>query len=359
MAEVYEYETLLQQMLDRVPNQYDKREGSIIYNTLAPAALLCAQQAFMIAYMMDLLFADTAEGEWLDRVCADFGFARKEATYAERKINTFDSQGNPMAVPLKSRFSVENTSYVLTEELAIGQYHARCEQLGTQGNAYSGTIYPVDHLNNLGSAEMEALPLVAARDTETDESFRQRFYAAARKSPYGGNIADYEEKTLSVIGVGAVKVFPAHLMEEAGQVGIVIGDSRGKTASDKLVEAVQTEMGIDGDGIAPVGHTVTVKTSTDLPVHVQAEIKIRTGSTFSVIQPSVEKAISDYIEAVSFVDETIFFAKLQATILDSHPEIVDIGTVAMNGVSQNLELSKNFAAYQVPVVGTITVTEVA
>ena len=39
MYENVTYEDILQRMLDRVPDSMDKREGSIIYDALAPAAV--------------------------------------------------------------------------------------------------------------------------------------------------------------------------------------------------------------------------------------------------------------------------------------------------------------------------------
>lgn len=39
MFENMSYEGILQRMLDRVPNTFDKREGSIIFDALAPAAM--------------------------------------------------------------------------------------------------------------------------------------------------------------------------------------------------------------------------------------------------------------------------------------------------------------------------------
>lgn len=42
------YEELLQAMLDRVPSNVDKREGSIIYDALAPCAYFLAQQNFQL-----------------------------------------------------------------------------------------------------------------------------------------------------------------------------------------------------------------------------------------------------------------------------------------------------------------------
>lgn len=363
MAENYEYMPILQEMLDAVPDTLDKREGSVIYSTLAPAAMTIARQNYMIGYLLNLVFADTATDEWLDRVVYDFGMSREQATQAIRQINAFNSENQPMDIPLGSRFAINNLTFALTEKKATGQYKATCEQAGTQGNLYSGTILPVDNIPDqggakFGRAELVSMPEIAARDTETDESLRARFYLAVRQSPYGGNIADYEQKTLEVNGVGAVKVFGAPDMG-AGNVGLVIGDEQGNKASQTLIENVQALMGTNGDGIAPIYHTVTVKTSTDLAVNVAAPVKLKTGASFDIVKPTVEDTIEKYIEDIGFKDETVFLAKLVAAILNCHESILDVGAVTLNGSAENIALTKTYAAYQVPIVGTITVTEVA
>lgn len=357
MAEPYEYEAILKQMLDQVPNNIDKREGSVIYHTLAPTAFVLAQQSFMIAYLTDLLFADTAEEEWLDRVTSDFGVDRDQATQAIRQINTFDSSGAPKDIPIGSRFAIEDVSFTTKEKIADGQYKAICDKYGMQGNAYGGEILPVDNINGLASAQLIAPALIPARDQESDESLRERFHTAVRQQPYGGNIADYREKTLSIDGVGTVQVFGALTMG-AGSVGLVIGDEQGNTATQTLVDKVQSVMGTNGDGIAPIGHTVTVGTSVDLPVEVTAQVRLRHGTNLALVKTSVEKAISDYIGSIGFEEETVFYAKLVANILNSHESVVDVGTVTLNGESANLSLEKSFSAYQVPVMGAITVSEV-
>ena len=350
MFENMTYENILDDMLSRVNNEVDKREGSIIYDTLAPCAYKLAESYFKLNNLIDLLFGDTSVGEYLDRFVADYGLKRKPATYAEREIVTTKEVG------VGTRWGLNDTTYIITDKISSTEYKAQCEQLGTIGNLYSGYILPVDN-NNQVEAKLIAAPLIAARDSETDEALRERFYQSYRKSPYGGNIADYEEKVLAINGVGAVKVFPAHVMGEAGKVGIVIGDTQGNTASDTLIQAVQNEMGVDGDGIAPIGHKVTVKTSTDLKVDISASVKIKMGTNFETVKQAVKKAIGDYINGISFSDTTVFFAKLQAQVLDSHEDIVDIGTVTINGENKNLSLSKTYELYQVPVVGAITVTE--
>ncbi|WP_283609191.1 baseplate J/gp47 family protein [Faecalispora anaeroviscerum] len=357
MAEPYEYEAILKQMLDRVPDDIDKREGSIIYHTLAPTAFVLAQQTYMIAYLTDLLFADTAQEEWLERVTSDFGIDREQATQAVRQINTFDSSGAPKDIPIGSRFAVQDVSFTVTEKIAVGQYKAVCDQSGIQGNAYGGSILPVDNINGLASAELISPALIPARDQETDDDLRTRFQVAVRQQPYGGNIADYKEKTLAIDGVGAVQVFGAPSMG-AGRVGLIIGDEQGNTATQTLVDQVQAVMGTDGDGIAPIGHTVTVGTSVNLPVNITAQIRLKSGVSLELVKASVERAIADYIGSIDFAAETVFYAKLVANILNAHESIVDVGTVTMNGVSANLSLLKNFTTFQVPTIGAIAVSEV-
>lgn len=358
LAEPYQFNALLQEMLDKVPDDIDKREGSIIYDTLSPTAFLLAQQTYLLGNMFNLLFADTAEGEWLDRVTSDFGIDREQATFSLRKINTYDESGGAFEVPIGSRFSVNDLTFAITEQTAIGEYKAECEQAGTQGNAYSGAILPVDNINGLSSAVLDAQPLIPARDTETDDSLRERFYSAVRQTPYGGNIADYEQKTLEVDGVGAVEVFNA-VSVGAGNVGLVIGDEQENKATEELISKAQELMGVNGDGIAPIGHTVTVKTCIDLPVNVSAQIQVKTGSSFDVIKPIVEQTITDYINDIGFKDDIVYYAKLVADILNCHDAIVDVGAVTMNDAAQNLTLTKTFDSYQVPIVGTITVSEVS
>jgi uncharacterized phage protein gp47/JayE len=57
---VYEdvtYEVILQRMLDRVPDTIDKREGSVIYDALAPAAVELQLMYIELDTILKLAFA--------------------------------------------------------------------------------------------------------------------------------------------------------------------------------------------------------------------------------------------------------------------------------------------------------------
>lgn len=67
MFEDQTFDTILQRMLDRVPTDIDKREGSIIYDALAPAAVELAQMYVELDLNANLRFADTATGDYLTK----------------------------------------------------------------------------------------------------------------------------------------------------------------------------------------------------------------------------------------------------------------------------------------------------
>ena len=59
------YEEILERMLDRVAADVDKREGSIIYDALAPCAAELAQLYIQLEQFLNECFADTAGREYL------------------------------------------------------------------------------------------------------------------------------------------------------------------------------------------------------------------------------------------------------------------------------------------------------
>lgn len=351
-----EYNDILKQMLARLPSRYDKREGSVLYTLLAPVAWVIAQCFYSLSWAMGLLFPDTSEGEFLDLCCSSFGVDREPATYAQRRILCTDSSGQPVTIPLGTRFGAGGTVFIIQEELEPGSYRAEAQTLGSAGNIQMGELLPVDNVPGLGRAELGEI-LVAARDEETDEQLRARFAQSVRESPYGGNKADYRQKTLAIQGVGAVDVFSAPDLGP-GQVGLVIADEQGNPASEELILRVQEVMGANGDGIAPVGHTITVHTSTARTVDVQAQLALKSGTSLEIVKPYAEKAVKDYIASIGFGEPTVFYARLVSAILTSHESILDVGTVTLGGKAANLPLSKTFSQYETAQVGTVSITEV-
>lgn len=364
MAESYEYGGILQRMLGNVPNTVDKREGSVIYTLLAPVAMALAEQNYMLSHMQNLLFASTAEGIWLDRVVYDFGISRELATKSRRTIRTYGENGlMDIDDPIGKMFSVDGIVFSVIEQVVdnvgnavTGTYEVECQTAGIIGNQYSGEILPMSNINGLIRTELDSDAVLAARDEETDEKLRQRFYTFVRQTPFGGNIAYYEKMALSVEGVGAVKVFSAKDMG-AGNVGIVVAGEDGMS-SEEVAAAVQSAAGTDGDGFGTIGHNVMVKTCVKRLIVVQATIQLKSGVSAEVVKPTVENAIREYINGIEFEDATVFHAQLIAAILNCDKNILDVSEAKIDGASANLLLDKTYEKYDVPKAGTVIVTVV-
>ena len=67
MYENLTYEELMEKKLDMVDSYVDKRQGSIIYDTLAPNSAESIQMYMAMETLMDRTFADTATGDDLER----------------------------------------------------------------------------------------------------------------------------------------------------------------------------------------------------------------------------------------------------------------------------------------------------
>ena len=134
MYENVTYEDILKRMLNRVSADLDKREGSILYDALAPAAMEMQMMYTELYAVLNELFADTAGREYLVRRAAERGLTPKASTYAVLK-GEFD-----VDIPIGSRFSLETLNYVAVERIARGQYKMQCETIGTAGNMLFGTL---------------------------------------------------------------------------------------------------------------------------------------------------------------------------------------------------------------------------
>ncbi len=270
MYEDMTFENIMDRCLDRVSSSIDKREGSVVYDAIAPAAAELAIMYIELAYLMDRAFPDTESGDDLTEKVRERSIFRTPATAAIRKGYFEDGNGAAMDVPIGTRFSGDNLNYTVTEKIATGQFRLLCETPGAAGNQYQGNLFPIDYVEGLGAARLADI-LINGEDEESDEDLLDRYMDSLQAQAYGGNKADYKTKVELLQGVGAVKVFP--VWNGGGTVKIVFVNSDWGIPSSDLVNSVQTAVdpvqnqGV-GDGIAPIGHVVTVEGVTGTTINV-------------------------------------------------------------------------------------------
>lgn len=205
MFEIQTYETILKRALARVPNDVDKRQGSIIWDALAPACVELTQMYIELDNLLQLTFAETSYGQWLEKRTSEMGIHRESATKAIRLGLFYDGNKNLMNIPLESRFNIEDLNYIAVKKISTGQYEMECEEVGIYGNQLYGSMIPIDNINKLGRAELADV-LVPGEDEEQDATLYARYEEAVNTTPYGGNIADYKRKVKAMEGVGDCKV---------------------------------------------------------------------------------------------------------------------------------------------------------
>lgn len=333
MFENMTYENIMNDMLSRVTSDVDKREGSVIYDALAPAAFQMAQTYFNLNNFIDLVSGNTAVGEYLDRVVVDYGLTRKPATKAIRRMVT---TGN---IPVGSRWGLNDTSYVITEIISVNVYVAECEQYGEIGNIYADTLENIDNISGITATLTDII--TSGQDTESDDNLRARFYAYIQRPSTSGNAFNYKEWAMNVPGVGDAKVFP--LWNGNGTVKILVVDSNmeiDETLEPVVYDYIQT--------VRPIGATVTVDSPNEKIIGITAKVVLAPGHTLQSVIDSFKVDIEEYFKSIAFTTNYVSHAKA-GTILLGTDGVIDYSDLKLNGMASNILLADE----EIPVIGTV------
>lgn len=346
------YEVILQRMLDRIPENMDKREGSIIYDALAPAARELANLYAEFGEIETESYADTASREYLIKRAAERGITPHPATYAVVK-GLFTPLN--IDIPIGSRFNSDNLNYKVISKIQDGQYQLQCESVGTVGNRFSTILIPIDYIEGLETAQINEV-LIPGEDEEDTEELRKRYFESFETKAFGGNKTDYVQKTNEIDGVGSTKVTP--VWNGGGTVKLTILNSDFEKASSTLIKTVQDiiDPAQDGNGVglAPIGHIVTVDTVEEVPINVKATFVFENGYTFASLKSKIEDAIKDYLLEIrkdwsTTLESLVRIRQIELKILTIEG-IIDITNTRINNSTNNITLSQ----YQIPMFGGVS-----
>lgn len=345
------YETILERMIERVGDNYDKRESSIISYALRPAAVELALLYMEFDIILKETFGDTASRDNLILRAAERNVTPFPPTYSIVRGEFIPTE---LDIPMGSRFSIDELTFETFEKISPGQYKLKCEQLGSKGNNVSGTMIPIDYIEGLETVNLTEL-LIPGEDEEGTESIRERYSQTFDINSYGGNQEDYKQKTNAITGVGGTKVTP--IWNGGGTVKLTILNSDYDKASTVLVEEVQKEIDPtqrgDGLGIAPIDHIVTVDTVNEIPVTISLTLTLDDTYTFENLKPTIETLIKEYLLEVRSKWSNQPYSIVRIAQIDTRilklDGVIDITNTRINGVNGNLELTE----YDIPVLGGV------
>lgn len=351
------YEELLQEKLDIVESKYDKRDSGLIYSAMAPNSAETRAMLIFLQWIMDNVFGDTAEGEYLDRIAlCTKGLTRNAATKAICKLEA------DVQVEIGSRFTVDSIIYTVTEEMEQETYYcykAECSVEGVEGNQHCGTAIPAEYAQGLTHAEVTEI-LIPGEEEEDTEVFRSRWLASFNNIAFGGNKADYTIKVNALDGVGACKIYRAEDSngeQTGGNVRIVIINSNFSVPSETLIEEVQEAIDPsqdgEGIGIAPIGHIVNLEGVAGFEINVTTNIVCDTGYTFEDVKSNIVANVTEYLLGLSktWADTenlVVRRSQIESSIL-AVPYVLDVSDTLLNGEAENIILDKD----SIPVLGGV------
>ena len=348
MYEDQTFPVIIERMLARVPDDMDKREGSIIYDAIAPAAAELAQMYIELGVSLNLSSASTATGDYLDRAIAWKDIVRKEATRAQLRGTVYAAGDTLMDIPIGSRYSINELNYIAVERISVGNFRMEAEVLGIIGNQYLGVLSPIDTVPGLVRAVLTEV-LVPGTDRETDENLRARFFASVRRPATSGNKYHYVEWAQSVDGVGHVKVFP--LWNGPKTVKVVISNADGLPATPVLVDQVQQYIDPTsgmGEGQAPIGAVVTTVSATSKTINVSATVTLASGYSLQDVINNFKDQLEVWRKAAAFSVTYVSSAVIGSQLLGT-TGVLDYSDLLLNGGTSNIALADE----EVPIIGTV------
>lgn len=369
-----DYDYFLRKMLDAVPDNVDKREGSIIYDALAPAALVMGQQSLDMANVVKETYIKTASGEFLDYRAIEHGTSRYPATQTEAKAKVLNDKKEPLDnVQIGDKFASIGDSpifYAVTKINADLTVELTAETAGSSANSYIGQILPVTPNDLLSWAEITEI-IAPARDVESDDHLRARLLSSQSWIAYGGNVADYLDMTGKIDEVGAAQIYPT--WNGGGTVKVVILNNDLMPASASLVQKVKNTLDpedkqAEGYGLAPIDHAVTVTAPEKLIVNIDISVKLDDTKVVRHVKNSITKAIEGYFQSLREdwsdinqrlgrgYEQTIYRSKILSQVMLIEG-VVNAKLPSLNGKDTDIDLIFNNAKSQLPVVGTVTINE--
>lgn len=401
MYETQTYDVILDRMLDRVDPDVDKRESSLIFDTHSATAIELQNLYLEMDALIQNSYGDTAAREFLIYLCGDRGIVPQEATQAILK-----GMFTPSNIDVTGeRFNIGEINYVVLSAIdgEEGAYQVQCESAGTVGNQYLGEMIPMNYIDGLETAELTEV-LIPGEDDEDTDALRERYLNSFNEKAFAGNKAAYLALVNGIDGVGATKVtrvwngdikpsemipgddvqswyesvigglsesvatwltavYTAALQRKltvGGTVLITIVDSDDYgSASSTLVQAVQNaidpedEAG-EGEGLAPIGHVVTVQSAEAVTVNVTTDVTFEEGHSWSDLRTVITKAVDDYLlelrENWANGNHVIVrISQIESRIL-AVDGVADIANTAINGEASNLILG----LYDIPVIGGVS-----
>lgn len=342
------FDAIHARLLADVDDSLDKRQGSVVYDLTAPTAAEAELMYAFLAILLDRAFADTAEGEDLDKRVLEQGLVRKAAVNAVGTVVVTGTDGFVVASGTILR-TVTGIEFTTDADGAIsgGTVTIPITAVvgGASGNVGAGGITLIDgNLTGItGVTNTEAT--TGGIDEEDDQSLFDRYIEKVSLPATSGNAYHYIQTAKEIAGVQDVRVFP--LWNGPGTVRVVLASTDGLPVTTELSDEVAAHI----EEIRPIGADVTVAPASVISVTVNATVQFDPLYLVSDVRAEIIANVTAYIAGLGLMAEAVRYSQVMKAVV-SVEGVTDCSALTINAVSGDVVLAEDAT----PVISGVVVS---
>lgn len=328
-----------EKMLNAVPSDICKLEGSFIYDAISPVSMELANAYMMFDVFYENVFAQTASGEYLDRRSNEFGVYRKDGTKARGKAYFTGSDGVYDAnILIQTQNGLRfKTTEPLKLEGGAGTAAIEAVEIGKKYNVLPNQIIEFPMQVNGISTAVNITPVTGGGDMESDEELSKRLLTKVRYPSTSGNVNHYKLWVLETPGVGDVKVIPS--VQEVGTIKLILIDNDKKAVTPEIVEDVKNHI----EEERPIGVKVIIESAVPKEIQINVGVNLYGNYSLDDIKAVYKKSIEDFINEITFKEDEIIYKKV-GSLLISIPGVKNYENLTINSLGNDIILMENEVA---------------
>jgi uncharacterized phage protein gp47/JayE len=345
-------EVILERMLNNVPSDIDRLEGSFIFDALSPVSEELYSSKIQLDEVLKRVFAQTAcdngYSEELEKRVAEFGITRKSGTKATGQIIFVGSEGTIIPEGTLVQSGETLLFHTVSETTIINGVASatiEAEEIGAIYNLPANTITEMP-IQVTGITSLNNTNIISGgTDQESDIDLLNRYLLRAKVPATSGNISHYRLWATEIDGVGDAIVIPT--WNGPGTVKVVVLDSNDMAPSQTILDAVRNHI----DEERPIGATVTVIGAIEVPLNITANLTLTSGTDINTVKALIENSTKEYLSSLAFRDPIVRYTRIANLLLDISA-VIDYSNLTVNNGTANISIAQGSVA----VLGTVNVS---
>lgn len=330
---------ILERLLRLIPSKYRKETGSFVSDIETPVAAEFENAYMAIDDLVNYAFVKNSSGEYLEYKLSEYGFYRKQATYASGAVTVTGEDG--AVINTDDLVAAGDVVFKAVETVTLSGTTAtvrvRAVVPGSRGNVAAGKVnrFPVTLPNITGVINTN--DFLGGADEESDNDFKARFFEAVKNPRTSGNKYHYIEWANEVDGVGGARCYP--VWDGPGTVKVVITATDMLPATEELIQRVKDYI----ETLRPVGASVSVVSAKDVPINVSAAVVLDGGYTIPEVQEQFESRMIEYLKAIGNNGGYVRYSKVLALMMGVSG-VEDCTDCKVNGDTENIDIANDEVA---------------